>query len=258
VFATEVMNVIVAEDTAQGEQTMKYFTIDPENCITIHSSRKAARDTGAGVFSTEEQFAELIGADSKRLVEIWNSLTGVKPVTKFANRKAGVARIWAAIQQLGGSASMPAPEVEVATEPAVAQTSFDAVEEMPNAPVVAVDEASAIVGAQAPDVAPAPTESSKKAARAKKAPKAAPAANETRAGTKSAIILELLKRPDGVTLQELMTATSWLKHSIRGYISTMQKKTGLTVLSVKTEDGGRRYSIKTMRSVAEPAGGTNS
>src|SRR5450755_815735 len=98
---------------------MKHFTVDSDNCITIHSSRKAARETGAGAFSTEEQLGELIGADGKRLVEIWNSLTGVKPVAKFANRKAGVARIWTAIQPLGGSISKAATEVEVAEQPAV-------------------------------------------------------------------------------------------------------------------------------------------
>ena len=73
---------------------MKHFTIDAENIITVHASRKAARDTGAGVFATEEQFADLIGPDNKRLVAIFNSLPGVKPVTKFANRKAATERIW--------------------------------------------------------------------------------------------------------------------------------------------------------------------
>ena len=80
---------------------MKHFTIDAENNITVHASRKAARDTGAGVFATEEQFADLVGPDSKRLVEIWNSLPGVKPATKFANRKVATERIWRVIQELG-------------------------------------------------------------------------------------------------------------------------------------------------------------
>ena len=79
---------------------MKYFTIDNENNITAHANRQAARDTGAGVFSTEVQFADLIGPDNKRLLEIWNSLQGVKPVTKFANRKVATERIWKAIQSL--------------------------------------------------------------------------------------------------------------------------------------------------------------
>jgi hypothetical protein len=32
------------------------------------------------------------------MVEIWDSLPGVKPVTKFANRKAATSRMWEVIQ----------------------------------------------------------------------------------------------------------------------------------------------------------------
>ncbi len=80
---------------------MKTFTIDAENNITIHASRKVAKETGWGVFASEEQFAEVIGTDNQRVVDIWNSLAGVKPVTKFANRTMGIQRIWKAIQNLG-------------------------------------------------------------------------------------------------------------------------------------------------------------
>lgn len=66
---------------------MKNFTIDTDNNITIHESRKAAKESGAAAFSTEIQFADLIGADNKRLIEIWNSLPGVKAVTKFTKPK---------------------------------------------------------------------------------------------------------------------------------------------------------------------------
>ncbi len=94
--------MIAAVLTAKGDHTkMKHFTIDNENNISVHASKKAAREMGAGAFSTEEQLTELIGPDNKRLVEIWNSLPGVKPVTKFANRKVASERIWRAIQDLG-------------------------------------------------------------------------------------------------------------------------------------------------------------
>jgi len=89
---------------------MKTFTIATDNNITVHTSRKAARETGAGVFASEEQFAELIGPDNKRLVEIWNGLPGVKPVTKFANRKSATKRIWKAIQSFGEHSAAPVPE----------------------------------------------------------------------------------------------------------------------------------------------------
>ena len=102
--------MIVAVSRGKESTYMKTFTIDTDNNITVHTSRKAARETGAGVFATEEQFADLIGPDNKRLVEIWNGLAGVKPVTKFANRKSATERIWKAIQGLGEQAAAPVPE----------------------------------------------------------------------------------------------------------------------------------------------------
>ena len=104
------MNVIVTVSRGKESTYMKTFTIDADNNITVHTSRKAARETGAGVFATEEQFAELVGPDNKRLVEIWNGLPGVKPVTKFANRKSATERIWKLIQSLGDEGAAPVPE----------------------------------------------------------------------------------------------------------------------------------------------------
>ena len=94
---------------------MKYFTIDSENNVTVHANRQAARDTGAGVFCSEVQLADLVGPNNQRLIEIWNSLPGVKPVTKFTNRKVATERIWKAIQNLGGAVA-PAPQPEAPVE----------------------------------------------------------------------------------------------------------------------------------------------
>src|SRR4051812_5632280 len=112
------MNVRAAISHRKRSTYMKAFTIDTDNNITVHTSRKAARETGLGAFATEEEFATLIGADNKRLVEIWNSLPGVKPVTKFANRKSATERIWKALQSLGEQAAPPVPETPF-DEPAV-------------------------------------------------------------------------------------------------------------------------------------------
>jgi Protein of unknown function (DUF3489) len=57
-------------------------------------------------------------------------------------------------------------------------------------------------------------------------------------------VLELLKRPGGATLKEIMATTGWQAHSVRGFISgALGKKLGLAVESAKGEDG-RTYSIK--------------
>jgi hypothetical protein len=85
---------------------------------------------------------------------------------------------------------------------------------------------------------------------AKGAPKQAKAAKETtqskptREGSKKAIVLELLRRPEGATLADLMSATGWQAHSVRGFLSgALGKKMGLAVESAKSAAGGRVYRI---------------
>jgi len=70
-------------------------------------------------------------------------------------------------------------------------------------------------------------------------------AGAVRQGSKTEKVLDLLKRPGGVTTKELMKATGWQPHSVRGFLSgTIGKKMGLPVTSTKGEDGERSYSIK--------------
>ena len=55
----------------------------------------------------------------------------------------------------------------------------------------------------------------------------------------------MLKRSEGATTAELMKATGWRAHSVRGFLSgTVSKKLGLAVSSAKVEDGERTYSVK--------------
>jgi len=71
-------------------------------------------------------------------------------------------------------------------------------------------------------------------------PAAAPAAKPA---AKLSILVELMRRPSGATLEDMIAATGWQAHSIRGAISgSIKKAMGLTVVSEKVE-GLRRYSI---------------
>jgi hypothetical protein len=84
------------------------------------------------------------------------------------------------------------------------------------------------------------------ARKATKAPKKAakPKPEGVRPGSKTAAVLALLQRAKGATLTEIMQATSWQAHSVRGFISgTLGKKMGLTVTSTKRADGARVYSV---------------
>src|SRR6202790_1063207 len=88
--------------------------------------------------------------------------------------------------------------------------------------------------------------SPKKQAKAGKKAKPAPAkeASTPRAESKGAKILELIGRPKGASLAEIVKATDWQKHSIRGFLSTAAKKHGLKIESTKTESGDRVYQTK--------------
>jgi hypothetical protein len=107
------------------------------------------------------------------------------------------------------------------------------------------------VAPRKPRVAPSKRKSGKKATSAKKAAKSAKAAKPARKesgvrqGSKTEQVLELLKRSGGTTMKELMKATGWLPHSVRGFLSgTIGKKMGRKVESTKGEDGNRAYSVK--------------
>jgi hypothetical protein len=60
---------------------------------------------------------------------------------------------------------------------------------------------------------------------------------------KLGVVIGLLQRPEGAAIAELMAATGWQAHSVRGVMSgAIKKKLGLTVLSEKT-GAGRLYRI---------------
>ena len=100
------------------------------------------------------------------------------------------------------------------------------------------------------NVAPAKAKSARKAKLSKKASKGrtkpeVAKSKIARDGSKTAKILDLLKRPGGATSKELMKATGWLPHSVRGFLSgTVGKRMGLTVTCTKSEDGERTYSVE--------------
>jgi hypothetical protein len=105
------------------------------------------------------------------------------------------------------------------------------------------------VGARRARVATAKPKPGKQGSPAKKAPKrrtqAQAAKPGARSGSKTAKILELMRRPGGASAKELLKATGWQPHSLRGFLSgTVGKKMQLALTSAKGEDGERIYSLK--------------
>jgi hypothetical protein len=66
----------------------------------------------------------------------------------------------------------------------------------------------------------------------------------TRAGSKQARLIEMLKRPKGASIDEIVEALEWQPHTVRGAIAgALKKKHGLDVTSEKSEKRGRVYRI---------------
>jgi hypothetical protein len=83
------------------------------------------------------------------------------------------------------------------------------------------------------------TKPAKKAGRAKKAA-AKPRTDRT---NKKAEVIAMMKRAKGATLAEIMKATGWQAHTVRGFVSILGSKGGERVESSKNAAGERTYKI---------------
>jgi hypothetical protein len=90
--------------------------------------------------------------------------------------------------------------------------------------------------------AAAPTKAANAAKKAAK-PARAKEASAPRAETKGAKIIEMIGRAKGATLADIMKATDWQAHSVRGFISIAAKKHSINIESSKNEAGDRVYKI---------------
>ena len=162
---------------------MDIFAIDSDNNITVHAIRKSADAPAMRVFDSAETLAAQIDSH-KRLVEIWNRLTGVTPVTRFTSRAVAAKRIFAELQKIAA--------------PRVTSTKND---------IARIAKSFAKV--------------------------------QPKARSKKQILLDLISRKNGASLEELMAALAWQKHSIRGFITTLGKT--INIESFKTDEGVRSY-----------------
>jgi DNA-binding MarR family transcriptional regulator len=115
-------------------------------------------------------------------------------------------------------------------------------------PKDAPDAQDAGTAGQEPQASAEPSQAAKASATAKgrakakaaKPTKAAPAGKPTpRAGTKQARMIELLRRPEGATVEQIAAATGWQNHTIRGAISgALKKKLGFNVEATRTREVG--------------------
>ena len=111
------------------------------------------------------------------------------------------------------------------------------------------DAAYAAVGRKrkvpAPVTPDAETEAAVSAAEAKWAQeKQGVAKPRTRENSKQAAVIQMLQRPDGTTIQQVMESTGWQAHTVRGtFAGALKKKLGLNIVSAKDATGERVYRI---------------
>ena len=66
----------------------------------------------------------------------------------------------------------------------------------------------------------------------------------TRADSKQAKLIEMLRRPEGASIEEIVAAFGWQAHTVRGAIAgALKKKLSLDVTSEKIDGRGRVYRI---------------
>jgi hypothetical protein len=99
------------------------------------------------------------------------------------------------------------------------------------------------VPAELADDQPA-AEASPPKGRRRKTADAKPKASGPRDGTKQAKLIDMLKRPNGATIEEIVKKLDWQAHTVRGAIAgALKKKLGLDVTSEKDEKRGRVYRV---------------
>lgn len=64
-----------------------------------------------------------------------------------------------------------------------------------------------------------------------------------RAGAKAATVIEMLRRPEGATVNQISEATGWLPHSVRGFLAGALRKTYRLVAVSEPAQGGRVYRL---------------
>jgi hypothetical protein len=195
---------------------------------------------------TEATLNEMSGP---ALVELYNEVIGtfrngsVTNVRRFADKKSAVSRTWKMLQRYAEAR----PEVEA--EPVNAEPQK----------VETVNETTTPTPVAAPKAAKAPAE--KKAPRARKGTNLLPpgrAPIPCREGSKQAVLLDMLARPNGATMAELIDALSggnkpWTEATVRSGFGWDMKLKGYGVRSAFAADGTERFHIVVPEGHAIPA-----
>jgi hypothetical protein len=187
---------------------MTTFVFDTDNNIAAYAEAPAnANEITA--FASQKELAKLT-ADwpTTRLIDIWNSFAGAVP---FDDLK---------------------PVKKFTDRKSAVERIWKAVQRL--APAAAP---------QVPAVAPKEAKSKKDAVKPKGRTKGQKTSGTARDGSKKAEVLEMMRRKGGATLAEIMKATGWQAHTVRGFVAGTLKKMGVAVESFRTDGKERTYRV---------------
>lgn len=244
--------------------TMKttWFTITPDNAITAFANEQEARDSDCRyAFADEHSLATILDenvgeSDQPSLaVQILSMMPLSEPVNGWSCLTPAKASktIWKSIQTLADAVHTPAKPVKAARVRAQAplaaakapkgKKNATATKRAPKGKKKAkTTERSRRVSKLAK---PTPIAKKERAAKTTKPAVAAKTPGVFRDGSKASQVVELLKRPGGATLKQIMTKFDWLPHTTRALLSAggSLAKHGIVVISEKPEEGDRTYRI---------------
>ncbi len=81
--------------------------------------------------------------------------------------------------------------------------------------------------------------------KSKSQPATSASTQESRAGSKAAAVIALLKSKRGASIAEMTEVTGWQSHSVRGFLAgSLRKRHGLEVTSEKRSGEDRRYRLR--------------
>jgi hypothetical protein len=187
---------------------MATFTIDSENNIVAHAAVPTTAE-GSQLFATSKELAKLTGEwPGSRLVEIWNSFAGVPPFTDLKPVKKFTSRKAAVARIWGAVQRLSADRTQPAADSATGKQKRQGSPARP-------DRCALTLNSSVED------RSSKKAQ-----------------------VIAIMERVKGATLAEIMEATGWQAHTVRGLISVLSKNGGEKIESAKNAAGDRTYKIK--------------
>jgi len=165
----------------------------------------------------------------------------VLPLPESLKIKGGaVNKVLGSLEAKGLIGHQGAPRGDDPPPLRITRAGLEAIGVEPEAADTAPATEAGTAGAVPAEAASAPPPA-KREAKAKARPgKAALADKPTpRTGTKQAQMIELLRRPEGATVEQIAEATGWQHHTVRGAISgALKKKLGLNVEATRTREVG--------------------